>query len=159
MEVSVADCLSVVLPTIGVAYCMPTSMSFHPDKLSKRDRVHLILESILEAPAAASRNEALVLLDQAFRSVEDQHSGVPHDPHHVERLYPPVAEMEREVEGNPWLRRYRHTNHYTLIAANGAIVIRVFVRGMKGGVMAIIGERTELDKPGADGRRVEDLDN
>lgn len=127
-------------------------------RLSKPVRVRLILASLRDAPAAASREEAVALMERTFRLVEDEHSGVPQEPFHADRLYPPVAEMERQVEGKPWLRRYRHTGHYTLIADNGAIAIRVFVRGMKGGVMAILGERTELDKPGADGRRVTELE-
>lgn len=96
------------------------------------------------------------MIDQAFRSIEDRHSGVRHDVFHPDRLYPPVAAMERQVEGRPGLRRYRHTGHYTLIAENGAIVIRVFIRGMMNGAMAIVGERTELDKAGSDGRHVTD---
>ena len=125
-----------------------------PDKphLSKPARVALILAALRDAPAVADREEALALMDRVFRLVEDEHCGVPHESFHAERLYPPVVAMERQVEGQPWLRRYRHTGHYTLIADNGAIVIRVFVRGTKDGVMTIIGERTELDKPGADGR-------
>ena len=122
--------------------------------LSKPDRVRLILAALRNAPAAESREEALTLMARIFRLVEDEHSGVPPEPFHADRLYPPVAEMERQVEGKPRLRRYRHTGHYTLIADNGAIAIRGFVLGMKDGVMALVGERTELDKPGADGRRV-----
>lgn len=131
-----------------------------PDKpqLSKAARVALILAALRDAPPAASRGEALALRDRVFRLVEDEHCGVPHEPFHADRLYPPVAAMERLVEGKPLLWRYRHTGHYTLIADNGAIVIRGFVRGMKDGVMAIIGERTELDKPGVDGRRVIELE-
>lgn len=126
-----------------------------PDRsLSKNERVRLILAALQNAPAVASREEALRLMAEVFREVEDAHSGVPEKPFHVERLYPPVHSMERTVEGKPWLRRYRHTGHYTLIADNGAIVIRVFVRGLKDGVMAIVGEQTELDEPGADGRTV-----
>ena len=106
----------------------------------------------------AERPEPLALMARVFRLVEDEHSGVAEVPFHPERLYPPVAAMERTVDGKPWLRRYRHTGHYTLIADNGAIVIRVFVRGMKDGVMAIVGEQTEFDKPGADGRTVGDLE-
>ena len=127
-------------------------------RLSKPVRVRLILAALRDAPAAASREEAVALMERIFRLVEDEHSGVPQEPFHADRLYPPVAEMERQVEGKPWLRRYRHTGHYTLIADNGAIAIRVFLRGMKDGVMAILGERTELDKPGADGRRVTELE-
>lgn len=118
----------------------------------------MIFTALRDSPAASNREDALALLDRIFRLVEDEHSGVPCEPHHVDRLYPPVADMERKVEGKPWLRRYRHTRHYTLIADNGAIVIRVFERGMKDGAMAIVSERTELDKPGADGRRVADLE-
>ena len=130
-----------------------------PDQpLSKKDRVALILAALREAPAARNRDEALALMARVFRLVEDEHSGVAEAPFHPERLYPPVAAMERAVDGKPWLRRYRHTGHYTLIADNGAIVIRVFVRGMKDGVMAIIGERTEFEKPGADGRSVAELE-
>jgi hypothetical protein len=134
--------------------------SMPPDEFrpSKQSRVGWILAALKDAPAAAARDEALALMDRVFRLVEDQHSGVPHEPFHANRLYPPVAAMARQVEGKPWLRRYRHTGHYTLIADNGAIVIRVLVRGMQNGVMAIIDERTELDKPGADGRRIADLE-
>lgn len=127
-------------------------------RLTKQARVSLILAALRDKPAGANREEALALMDRVFRSVEDEHSGVPHEPFHADRLYPPVAAMERQVEGKPWLRRYRHTGHYTLIADNGAVAIRVFVRGMKDGVMAVVGERSELDKPGADGRTIADLE-
>ena len=124
--------------------------------LSKPARVHLILAALRDAPTAANCEEALALMARVFRLVEDEHSGVPQEPFHADRLYPPVAAMERRVDGKPGLRRYRHTGHYTLIADNGAIVIRGFVRGVKDGVMAILGERTEFDKPGADGRHATD---
>ena len=68
-------------------------------------------------------------MDRVFRDIEDAHSGVPHEPFHADRLYPPIAEMERTLEGKPELRRYRHTGHYTLIAGNGTIVIRIFLAG------------------------------
>jgi hypothetical protein len=123
-------------------------------RLSKQQRVRLILASLHDAPPASSRDEALALMSKVFSMIEDEHSGVPEAPFHADRLYPPVAEMERQVENKPRLRRYRHTSHYTLIADNGAIVIGVFVRAMKDGAMAIAGERIELDKPGADGRRL-----
>ena len=125
-------------------------------RISKQDRVNLILAALREAAPAANRQEALALMDRVFRQVEDEHSGVPHEPFDADRLYPPIMEMERTVEGQPRLRRYRHTGHYTLIADNGAIAIRRFVREMKDGVMTIVGERTEFDKPGADGKRVAD---
>ena len=130
----------------------------HPPRLSKQARVGLILAGLKASSPASSRDEALSLIDRIFRLVEDGHSGVPHDPYDTDRLYPPVASMERQLEGTPALRRYRHTGHYTLIADNGAIVIRVFRRGMLSGVMSIIGEETVLDHPSSDGRRVGDFE-
>lgn len=131
-------------------------MPVDPSSLSKKERVALILEALEEAPAAANREEALALLEQVFRAVEDAHSGVPHEPPHKDRLYPPVMSMERQVEGKPWMRRYRHTSHYTHIADNGAIVIGMIVREPVNGVMTIVGEKPVLDKQGADGRRLAD---
>jgi hypothetical protein len=81
---------------------------------SKQERVGLILAALRDGPAAASRDEALALLDRAFRMVEDEQSGVSAEPFDARRLYPPVTSMERRVEGRPELRRYRHTGHYTL---------------------------------------------
>lgn len=141
------------------SHALPGSVAAMPDQpLSKKDRVALILAALRDAPAAENRDGALALMGRVFRLVEDEHSGVAEVPFHADRLYPPVAAMERAVDGKPWLRRYRHTGHYTLVADNGAIVIRGFVRGMKDGVMAIVGERTEFDKPGADGRTVAELE-
>lgn len=127
-------------------------------RVSKQARVSLILAALEASSPASSREEALSLMDRIFRSVEDEHSGVPHEPYHTDRLYPPVAAMERQLEGKPALRRYRHTGHYTLIADNGAIVIRLFRRGLVNGVMSIICEDTVLDHPGSDGRRVGDFE-
>ena len=124
---------------------------------TKKERVNLILMALGKAPAASSRDDALALIAGIFREVENEHSGIPDGPFNKDRLYPPVAEIAR-MDGKPWLRSYRHTGHYSLIADNGAIVIRVFLREPKDGVWAIIGERTELDKPGSDGRTVADLE-
>lgn len=131
-------------------------MSSDSSGLSKKERVNLILKALNDAPAVASREQALALLDQVFRNVEDMYSGVPHEPHHVARLYPPVASMERQVEGKPWMRRYRHTSHYTLIADNGAIVIGIIVREKMDDSKMIISEHPVLNKPGSDGRCVAD---
>lgn len=133
------------------------ALSKADSRLSKKERVGLIFAALQDAPLAENRDQALALMDRVFRKVEDEHSGVPYDPYDKERLYPPVAEMERQEEGKPWLKRYRHTGHYTLIADNGAIVIRVIERGMVNGVKTIVGERTELNKPGADGQRIDEM--
>ena len=122
--------------------------------LSKRERVALIYAELAAAPAVESREMALELFDQVFRKIEDAHSGVLHDPQCTIRLCPPVAEQEQTVDGKPWLRRYRHTDHYTLIAENGAIEILIKVRSE---AKAVIGVRTVFEKQGADGFRVSEL--
>ena len=118
----------------------------------------MILELLRTSPRASSREETLTLLESIFRRVEDGHSGVPAEPYSKERLYPPVAEIEVEVAGKPWLRRYRHNRRYTLIADNGALIIRELTYGERDGLQVRIGERTELELPGADGRRIADFD-
>lgn len=119
----------------------------------------MIVDILSTAPGAKNSEEAPALIGHVFREVEDAHSGAPEFPMNAERLYPPVASMAREVEGKPWLRRYRHTNHFTLIAENGAILIGGFVRERRSGVVAITGHKTVLDKPGGDGRRISDLED
>ncbi len=124
----------------------------HP--LPKHERVRLILKLLQASPPASSREEALALMDGVFRKVEDAHSGVPCEPYNPERMYPPTAEMEMPVEGRPFLRRYRHTGHYTLIGNNGAIQIRRFLYGTVDGKKKRVGEAVDFDKPGADGGRI-----
>ena len=125
--------------------------------LPKKDRVALIFTQLKAAPPPSSRESALSLLDEIFRKVEDAHSGLPHDPYDVERMYPPVAEIAKTLPGQSWLRRYRHTSHVTLISESGAIEIRMIERGMVNGVKAIVGEKVVFEKPGADGRRVSEM--
>jgi hypothetical protein len=122
--------------------------------LSKRERVELIYGELQAAPKASSREMALELFYQVFRKIEDAHSGVMEDPDCSIRLCPPIADQEQTIEGKPWLRRYRHTDHYTLIAENGAIEILIKVRNQ---LRVIVGERTVFEKPGSDGRRVSEM--
>lgn len=118
----------------------------------------MIFDLLRTSPPSSSREGTLAILDAVFRQVEDTHSGVPGEPYSKARLYPPVAAMEVEVAGKPWLRRYRHNRRYTLIADNGALVIRTLIYGERDGLQVRTGERTELDLPGADGRTVADFD-
>ena len=86
-----------------------------------------------------------------------QHNGVPSPGpalplshlHHcfflrLRDLLDPGTDSARDVEGRPELTRYRSRSHNTWIAANGAILIQAI------GTKAI-----ELDKPGADGCKIE----
>lgn len=100
-----------------------------------------------EAPAAGNGDAALELITKILNAVEDEHSGVPNDPtgpRADERMFPPIERYHFAVEGRPDLDGYRQRAHDTIIASNGAIVIRVR-KSMK----------TIFEKPGLDGRKVD----
>jgi hypothetical protein len=121
-------------------------------EIAKAVRVRLILERLKAAAPANTRAKALALIASVFDEVENE-CGIPPD----RRIFPPVEAMASEVKNRPRVRRYRHTNHYTLIGDNGAIVIRAFIRQQVAGIYRIVGERTDLDKAGADGKTVDEL--
>lgn len=139
---------------------LPTKLDHPPESrgefniLSKADRVALINAEMAAAPPLENREQALRLFDQVFRKIEDTHSGVFEDPDCRIRLCPPVAEQEQVVEGKPWLRRYVHTRHYTLIAENGAIEIRTKVRNEAN--INVEGP-IAFEKRGADGRSISEM--
>jgi len=112
--------------------------------------LRVFLERLEAAPAPSSADEALVLLAKILNAVEDEHSGVPHDPDAWRddgRMYPPQDDNRREVPDRPSLRRYRSARHNTFIGLNGAIRIQ----DIEGKIM--------LDKPGHDGRKTHSLDD
>jgi len=95
--------------------------------LTKPERLKLIYQRLVEAPSAASRAEALALIQKAFRDVENAHSGAPDTPDHPDRMHPPVEEMEEDMPDNSHVKRFRHKRHYTLIADNGCFEVRRFL--------------------------------
>lgn len=99
------------------------------------------------ARRSASAEQALDLLSSTLNQVEDELSGISYQPEQWQndgRMYPPQPDSAREVEGRPNLTRYRSRDHNTWIGTNGAIQIQ-----------SISTRTIELDKPGADGCRIE----
>jgi len=115
--------------------------------MEKRARLDEFLRRVTEAPAAGGADEALGLLTEILTAVEDEHSGVPNEPtgpRADERMFAPIERYHFAIEGRPDLDGYRQKVHDTIIAGNGAILIRVR-KTLK----------TVFEKPGLDGRKVE----
>lgn len=65
------------------------------------------------ARPASSAEQALELLASVLNQVEDELSGIPFQPERWQndgRMYPPLADSARDVEGRPELTRYRSRN-------------------------------------------------
>jgi hypothetical protein len=112
-------------------------------KMEKRERLDLFFERLSAADQAADDVEAFLLISRILNEVEDEYSGVPFDPENWKddgRLYPPLKDNARPVNGRPDLTRYRSRNHNTFIRENGAIAIRalggdvIFEKAGKDGV-------------------------
>lgn len=115
--------------------------------VSKRDRLQEFYRRLMEAPRAATLDEALGQLTAILNAVEDELAGVPNNPgnwRHDGRIYPPERDSMRASPARPGVTRFRSLAHNTYIGANGAIEI-VSLDGT-----------VELRKPGADGRGIAD---
>lgn len=117
---------------------------------TKAQRLRAFLDRLARVPAAASQAEALTQIRDVLDAVEDEHSGVPHEPDNWQsdgRMYAPRKDNRRSVSGHPRVDRYRSSAHNTFLGRNGAIEIRAVQPGVPP-------ERGEilLSKPGADGR-------
>ena len=110
---------------------------------TKRERMEEFFRRLAAAPAAASREEALLQLTDILNAVEDECTDIPYDPARWQsdgRLYPPQADAVRDVPDFPNVKRFRSLGHNTFIAINGAIEIRT------------LSDAPVLSKPGADGQ-------
>ena len=114
---------------------------------SKAERLEELYRRLRLARPAKTFEEAYELICSTLNAVEDELTDIPYDPERWQedgRLYPPFDDSVREVPGHPRLRRFRSLAHNTYIGDNGAIEIR-----------NLAGE-VELEKPGADGKRIWD---
>ena len=117
---------------------------------TKRERLEEFFRRLGLAPAASNFEEALALIRQIMNRVEDELSGVSMDPDPPldsddGRMYPPKGDLVFDVPGKPAVKRLPSRRHCIFIGEHGAIEIR----SLKGEI--------EFTKPGADGRRLEDL--
>lgn len=94
--------------------------------MTKNERLEIFLKKLEAAPPARSHEDAYRLLCDTLSAVEDEFSGIPYD---VEksmtdgRLYPPLEDNKREVEGHPGTFNYRSKFHVTRIGPTGSIEI------------------------------------
>jgi hypothetical protein len=117
--------------------------------LPKHHRLKIFYARLLNREPFSSREEAYTALSSTLIAIEDEFSGIPNNPSTWQtdgRLYPPQQDTKRSVPGAPGIVRYRSLAHNTLIGENGSIRIET-----------IAGEIL-LNKPGADGRTVADIE-
>jgi len=113
---------------------------------SKDERFAEFLTRLSAASSASTAQEALCLLSDTLKQVEDELTDIPYDPENWQtdgRMYPPQTDSARDVSGRDDLIRYRSKAHNTYIRNNGAIEIH----DTTGTVV--------FSKAGADGKGVE----
>ena len=122
----------------------------------KRERLAEFMRRLLAAPAAQTYEEARRQLTDILNAVEDEMTDIPFHPSASQsdgRIYPPHDDFERDA-GHPGLRRFRSVAHSTVFGSNGSIrIVAVPSRPSQGWTEGTV----VLDKPGLDGRRIEDL--
>ena len=113
--------------------------------VSRQQRLQIFFQRLRAAPPATSHAEALSQITTLLNAVEDELSGIPYDPSLPDdgRMYPPQPDSIRSTALADVLRD-RSAKHSTLIGENGTI--RLVGEGTR---------RVDLDKPGADGRKID----
>lgn len=113
---------------------------------SRKERLQEFLRRLAKSPNAATFDEARRLVDDTLNTVEDEMSGVPHNPRTWltdGRMYPVHDDNIRDVPGQPDVKRLRDKDHNIYIGKNGAIRI-----------VQISTNELALDKPGQDSQRI-----
>ena len=113
---------------------------------SKKQRFQEFLRRLTRSPSASTLDEARKLLDDTLNAVEDEMSGVPHNPAAGltdGRMYPVQDDNIRDVPGQPDIKRLRSKDHNIYVGKNGAIRI-----------VQISTNEIALDKPGQDRQRI-----
>jgi hypothetical protein len=94
--------------------------------LTKPERLAEIFRRLKNAEPAGARDEAFELVKKIIDAVEDEYADTPYAPEKWEndgRMYMPMPDNEREVEGRPDQRRYRSRKHNIFIGDDGSIEI------------------------------------
>jgi hypothetical protein len=118
-------------------------------EVPKRERLVEFLRRLSAAPNAATSQEAMEQLSSILDTVEDELTAIPNVPANWRedgRIYPPQVDRMRPVAGRLQVNRFRTAGHNVFVGGNGSLQI-----------VALDGT-VELEKPGADGRGVWDLD-
>lgn len=117
--------------------------------VSKRERLVEFFRRLSEVPNAPTFDEALEQVATTMNATEDELKGGPNVPPNWRedgRMYPPQMDAMRPVPGHPRVQRFRTAGHNVFIGENGSLQI-----------VALNGT-IEVEKPGADGRGVWELD-
>ena len=97
----------------------------------KQFRLGKFVESLEAAALASNAADALELLRETLKQVEDTYSGVEFDPDYQinpaslesNRMYPPAEDNRQSTSRYPNTVRYRNRRHSTYISETGAIRI------------------------------------
>lgn len=88
--------------------------------MTKAERIAVFFERLEAATPVSTAAAAFALLVETFLAVEDEFCTDVAD-----RMFPPSGEFHFAVDGREDLDIYRQRAHDTIVAANGAIVIRI----------------------------------
>jgi len=106
--------------------------------MTKAERIAVFFERLEAATPVSTAAAAFALLVETFLAVEDEFCTDVAD-----RMFPPSGEFHFAVDGREDLDIYRQRAHDTIVAANGAIVIRIRRSGT-----------VQFEKAGANGQKV-----
>jgi hypothetical protein len=129
-------------------------MEGHKNPLSKRERLAVFFQRLLEREPAARHDEAMALIVTTLNGVEDEFSDVPYNPEEPGtdgRMYPPNERFRYPKWERAGVACYRQVAHATFVAGNGAVEIRLRTGSELGRII--------FEKAGKDGRKVSDHDS
>lgn len=121
----------------------------------KHERLAVFLQRLAAAEAAKTHDEARQQLAAILNAVEDEMTDIPFNPESLQadgRMYPPHDRFEMASGRAAW-RRFRSPRHNTVFGSNGSIQILDLPPPTQPWTSGTV----VLDKPGFDGRRIQDL--
>ena len=116
---------------------------------TKAERLAIFRERLLVAPPARNLKDARALLEKVLIAVEDEFSGVPFNLANSSsdgRMYPPLDDNRKVFSTAPRVERFKSAGHLVFLGGNGAV--KIVLRS---------DETVFLDKPGNDGRTIDEL--